>query len=68
MGCGDRWCLENISELSAPAIGTLTNNQALQVCVESIENNFDMPAWEFLLNAKIENYYRTNGTRRIFSW
>ena len=50
---GDRWCLENISELSAPAIGTLTNNQkALQVCVESIENNFDMPAWEFLLNAK----------------
>ena len=50
---GDRWCLENISELSAPAIGTLTNNQkALQICVESIENNFDMPAWEFLLNAK----------------
>ena len=50
---GDRWCLENISELSAPAIGTLTNNQkALQVCVESIENNFDMPAWEFLYNAK----------------
>jgi len=50
---GDRWCLENISELSAPAIGTLTNNQkALQVCVEAIENQFDMPAWEFLLNAK----------------
>ena len=50
---GERWCLENISELSAPAIKSLSNNSAaLQMCVEAIENNFDMPAWEFLLNAK----------------
>jgi hypothetical protein len=31
----------------------MSNDQkALQVCVNAIEAQFDMPAWEFLLNAK----------------
>ena len=46
---GDKWC----DELLGPTAAGLSNDQkALQVCVNAIEAQFDMPAWEFLLNAK----------------
>ena len=46
---GDKWCEEI---LGPTAEGLSKNQQALQVCVNAIEAQFDMPAWEFLLNAK----------------
>ena len=50
---GDKWCEHNIKGLAPSVAGSLTNNQkTLQMCVEAIERQFDMPAWEFLLNAK----------------
>ena len=45
----DKWCDEI---LGARAAGMSNNQKALQVCVNAIEAQFDMPAWEFLLNAK----------------
>ena len=45
---GDKWC----DEILGPVAGGLTNNQkALQMCVNSIEAQFNMPAWEFLLKS-----------------
>lgn len=45
----DKWC----DEILGPTAAGMSNNQkALQVCVNAIEAQFDMPAWEFLLNAK----------------
>ena len=50
---GDKWCEHNIKGLAPSVAGSLTNNQkTIQMCVEAIEKQFDMPAWEFLLNAK----------------
>ena len=46
---GDKWCEEI---LGPTAEGLSKNQQALQVCVNAIEAQFDMPAWEFLYNAK----------------
>lgn len=45
----DKWCDEI---LGARAAGMSNDQKALQVCVNAIEAQFDMPAWEFLLNAK----------------
>ena len=46
---GDRWC----DEILGPTAAGLSNDQkALQVCVNTIEAQFDMPAWKFLLDAK----------------
>ena len=47
---GDKWC----DRLLGPtATGLKSNDQeVLQVCVNAIEAQFDMPAWEFLYNAK----------------
>ena len=47
---GDKWC----DKLLGPtATGLKSNDQkVLQVCVNAIEAQFDMPAWEFLYNAK----------------
>ena len=48
-GVLDKWCDHQLG----PVARGLTNDQkALQVCVDVIENQFDMPAWKFLLNAK----------------
>ena len=45
----DKWC----DEILGPRAAGMSNDQkALQVCVNAIEAQFDMPAWEFLLNAK----------------
>jgi len=45
----DKWCDHQLG----PVANGLTNDQkALQVCVDVIEQQFDMPAWKFLLNAK----------------
>ena len=45
----DKWC----DEILGPTAAGMSNDQkALQVCVNAIEAQFDMPAWEFLLNAK----------------
>jgi len=45
----DKWCDEI---LGVRAAGLSNDQKALQVCVDAIEAQFDMPAWEFLLNAK----------------
>ena len=45
----DKWCDEI---LGVRAAGLSNDQKALQVCVNAIEAQFDMPAWEFLLNAK----------------
>ena len=46
---GDRWC----DEILGPTAAGLSNDQkALQVCVNTIEAQFDTPAWKFLLDAK----------------
>ena len=45
----DKWCDEI---LGVRAAGLSNDQTALQVCVDAIEAQFDMPAWEFLLNAK----------------
>ena len=45
----DKWCDEI---LGVRAAGMSNDQKALQVCVDAIEAQFDMPAWEFLLNAK----------------
>jgi len=45
----DKWCDEI---LGVRAAGMSNDQKALQVCVNAIEAQFDMPAWEFLLNAK----------------
>ena len=45
----DKWC----DQILGPTAAGMSNDQkALQVCVNAIEAQFDMPAWEFLLNAK----------------
>ena len=45
----DKWCEHQLG----PAANGLTNDQkTIQVCVDVIERQFDMPAWKFLLNAK----------------
>tara|TARA_B100002019_G_scaffold87142_1_gene75481 strand:- start:1849 stop:4302 length:2454 start_codon:yes stop_codon:yes gene_type:complete len=45
----DKWC----DQILGPRAAGMSNDQkALQVCVNAIEAQFDMPAWEFLLNAK----------------
>ena len=50
---GDKWCEHNIKGLAPSVAGSLTNDQkTLQMCVESIERQFDIPAWKFLLDAK----------------
>mgnify|MGYP001156689126 CR=1 FL=1 len=46
---GDKWCDEI---LGATAAGLSNDQKALQVCVNTIEAQFDMPAWKFLLDAK----------------
>ena len=46
---GDKWCDEI---LGARAAGMTNDQKSLQVCVNAIEAQFDMPAWEFLLNVK----------------
>lgn len=36
--------------------GTLSNDQkAIGVCVKYIENQFETPAWEFLLNPSLQD-------------
>lgn len=50
---GDKWCEHNIKGLAPSVAGSLTNNQkTIQMCVEAIEEQFEQPAWEFLLNTK----------------
>ena len=45
----DKWC----DQILGPRAAGMSNDQkALQVCVNAIDAQFDMPAWEFLLNAK----------------
>jgi hypothetical protein len=46
---GDKWCDEI---LGATAAGLSNDQKALQVCVNTIEAQFDTPAWKFLLDAK----------------
>ena len=50
---GDKWCEENVKGLAPSVVGSLTNNaKTLQMCVEAVETQFDIPAWKFLLDAQ----------------
>lgn len=49
---GEDWCNHILGAYS----GTLTNDQkAIGVCARAIENQFDTPAWEFLINPSLRN-------------
>lgn len=47
---GDKWCEHHIGTI---ANGLSNNAKARQVCVEAIEHQFGMPAWEFLLKSNM---------------
>ena len=49
---GEDWCNHVLGAYS----GTLTNDQkAIGVCARAIENQFDTPAWEFLINPSLRD-------------
>ena len=49
---GEEWCNHMLGAYS----GTLSNDQkAIGVCVKYIENQFETPAWEFLLNPSLQD-------------
>ena len=47
---GDKWCEHHFGTI---ANGLSNNAKARQVCVEAIEHQFGMPAWEFLLKSNM---------------
>ena len=47
---GDKWCEHHIGPI---AKGLSNNDKARQVCVDAIQHQFGMPAWEFLLKSNM---------------
>ena len=52
---GEDWC----NYILGPAAGGLSNNQkAIGVCARAIEKQFDVPAWEFLINPSLKDRFK----------